>query len=333
MRSTGLRVTPDMYDVIGLVLPFFGLIALGAAAARLARLPADALGWMNVFVIYFALPALFFRLLSKTPIERLTEWSYIFGAVLSTFVIFAIMFCGSVLLSGRDVPESTMKGLASAYGNIGYMGPGMALLAFGEAAAIPVALIFCFENLMHFTVAPLMMALAGRTDRKSPALLGGIIAKIALHPFIVATLAGIAAAATGVRPPDALGRLLETLAQAAAPCALFAMGVTLALRPIGRLPKSVYPIVLLKLIAHPALCYLVLSWIGDFSSIWMYSAVMLAALPTATNVFVIGRQYGIWVERASASVLATTVVSVFTVTALLYAIASGALPPDLFPNR
>ena len=197
MRSTGLRVAPDMYDVIGLVLPFFGLIVLGVAAARLARLPADALGWMNVFVIYFALPALFFRLLSKTPIERLTEWSYIFGAVLSTFVIFAIMFCGSVLLSGRDVPESTMKGLASAYGNIGYMGPGMALLAFGEAAAIPVALIFCFENLMHFTVAPLMMALAGRTDRKSPALLGGIIAKIALHPFIVATLAGIAAAATG----------------------------------------------------------------------------------------------------------------------------------------
>ena len=193
MRSTGLRVIPDIYDVIGLVLPFFGLIVLGAAA-RLARLPADALGWMNVFIVYFALPALFFRLLSKTPIERLTEWSCIFGAVLSTFVIFAIMFCGSVLLSGRDVPESTMKGLASAYGNIGYMGPGMALPAFGEAAAIPVALIFCFENLMHFTVAPLMMALAGRTDRKSPALLGGIIAKIALHPFIVATLAGIAAA-------------------------------------------------------------------------------------------------------------------------------------------
>jgi malonate transporter len=60
--------------------------------------------------------------------------------------------------------------------------------------------------------------------------------------------------------------------------------------------------------------------------------VLLAALPTATNVFVIAQQYGVWVERASASVLITTVLSVFTVTGLLYLIKSGLLPPDLFPG-
>jgi malonate transporter len=79
------------------------------------------------------------------------------------------------------------------------------------------------------------------------------------------------------------------------------------------------------------LCYVVLSWIGNFSEIWMFSAVLLAALPTATNVFVIAQQYGVWVQRASASILITTVLSVGTVTALLYAIKTGMLPPDLFP--
>ena len=59
-----------MYDVIGLVLPFFGLIFLGFLVARLTRQPVEALGWMNTFIIYVALPALFFQLLAKTPIER-----------------------------------------------------------------------------------------------------------------------------------------------------------------------------------------------------------------------------------------------------------------------
>ena len=86
-----------MTDVIGLVLPFFGLIFLGFAVARITRQPLEALGWMNTFIIYVALPALFFQLLAKTPIERLTEWSYIFGSVFSTFVI----FCADVFDLGR----------------------------------------------------------------------------------------------------------------------------------------------------------------------------------------------------------------------------------------
>ena len=44
----------------------------------------------------------------------------------------------------------------------------------------------------------------------------------------------------------------------------------------------------------------------------MFSAVLLAALPTATNVFVIAQQYGVWVQRASASILITTLLSVGT---------------------
>lgn len=322
-----------MTDVFGLVLPFFGLILFGVIAARLAKLPGEALGWMNVFIVYFALPALFFQLLSRTPVERLTEWGYIFGSIFSTYAVFTIMFVGSVLLSRGEIAESTIKGLAAAYGNIGYMGPGLAILAFGQEAAVPVALIFCFENILHFSVAPILLALSGKSDLPPLRLAGQIVRKIVLHPFILATAVGVGAAFSGFRPPDAADRLLVILSQAAAPCALFAMGVTLALRPLKRLPATITQITLIKLAIHPALCYLVLSWIGDFSPIWVYTAVLLAALPTATNVFVIAQQYGVWVERASASILITTTVSVVTVTAILYAIKSGALPPDLFPQR
>jgi predicted permease len=320
-----------MSDVFGLVLPFFGLIFVGYIVARIARQPIEALGWMNIFVIYVALPALFFQLLSKTPIEKLTEWTFMFGSVFSTFIVFMIMFLSSLAFSRGEIAESTIRGLSAAYGNIGYMGPGLAILALGEQAAVPVALIFCFENIMHFTIAPMMMALAG-SDREPPLqLAAGVVKKIALHPFIIATAFGVAAAAFGFHAPVALDRLLDYLAKAAAPCALFAMGVTLALRPLKRVPRELGAIALLKLVLHPALCYVMLSLVGNFSATWVFAAVLLASLPTATNVFVIAQQYHVWVERASASILLTTILSVGTVTALLYFITSGMLPPDLFP--
>ncbi len=320
-----------MSDVIGLVLPFFGLIFLGYFVARITRQPVDALGWMNTFIVYVALPALFFQLLAKTPFEQLTEWTFILGAVLSTYTIFVIMFAGSMIFAGRNIAESTIKGLAAAYGNIGYMGPGLALLVFGPEAAVPVALIFCFENIVHFTVAPMMMALAGDEKQAPKQLALSVIRKIVLHPFIIATAVGIAAAYIQLRPPLPVERLLEYLSAAAAPCALFAMGVTLALRPLKRIPHELAPIALLKLILHPLVCYVVLSWVGNFSETWLFAAVLLAALPTATNVFVLAQQYHVWVERASASILLTTCISVATVTGLLYLIKGGMLPPDLFP--
>ncbi|TYR35209.1 AEC family transporter [Mesorhizobium microcysteis] len=320
-----------MADIVGLVLPFFGMILLGAVAARITRQPLEALGWMNTFIVYIALPALFFQLIARTPIEQLTEWRYIFGVLLATYLVFTIMFVGSMILSRGKIAESTIKSLAAAYGNIGYMGPGLALLAFGPEAAVPVALIFCFENAMHFAVAPMMMAFAGGEKTSPGALALSVVKKIVLHPFIIATAVGVLAAWAQFEPPAPVARLLEYLAQAAAPCALFVMGVTLALQPLRRVPAELGAIVALKLVIHPILCYVILSLIGDFSPIWMYSAVLLAALPTATNVFVIAQQYNVWVQRASASLLLTTVLSVVTLTVLLYLIRSGIMPPDLFP--
>jgi predicted permease len=119
--------------------------------------------------------------------------------------------------------------------------------------------------------------------------------------------------------------MVEILARAAAPCALFAMGVTLATRPLKRVPVELSYIVPLKLVVHPALCLALMGAMGDFDPIWVASAVLLAALPTATNVFVIGQQYGVWVERASASILISTMISVVTVTGVLYALKSGMI--------
>ncbi len=287
---------------------------------------------MNFFIIYIALPALFFNLLSQTPIDQLTNWGFIFASVLGTYCAFAIAFCAGVFSSDGDVPESTIQGLSAAYGNIGYMGPGIVLAAFGPEAAVPLALIFCFDNTLHFAIAPLMMSIGGTGPREGFAKATlKVLTRIFTHPFIIATIVGVAAAFVEFRPPDAIGKLLNYLMNAAAPCALFAMGVTIAMTPRGRIPKVMGILVPIKLIIHPLLVYLLVSWVGDFPPVWVYTAVLLSALPTATNVFVIAQQYETWIQRASSMVLVTTTLAVITVTGLLYLIQERIIPPDLFP--
>lgn len=307
-----------MSDIISLLLPFFGMILIGYVAAKLIRQPAEAMGWLNVFIIYAALPALFFKLIAKTPMEQLARMDFVGTSLLATYSIFALLFVIGVFIRKNSIAETTIQSFAGSYGNIGYMGPGIALLVFGEVAAVPVALIVCIENATHFIVAPAMMAIAGGDKRSPLKLAGDILKKVLTHPFILAVIAGFLAAGASWEPPIAFQRLIDNLAQTAAPCALFAMGVTLALRPIKRLSVEMAYIVPAKLILHPLVTYLFLTSIGTFEPIWIYSAVLLAGLPTAANVFVIGQQYQVWQERASATILISTALSVVTLTGVLY---------------
>ena len=112
------------------------------------------------------------------------------------------------------------------------MGPGLALATLGAQAAAPVALIFCFETLLFFSLVPFLMALA-RPQGRLGALALDVVRKIVLHPLVVATALGALSAALRFEPPVALDRLLQFLPNAAAPCALFTLGVTVALRPFN----------------------------------------------------------------------------------------------------
>src|SRR5205807_4065682 len=86
-----------------------------------------------------------------------------------------------------------------------------------------------------------------------------VIKRIVLHPFIIATALGVASAAIHFEPPLALDRLMQFLQNAAAPCALFALGVTVALRPLRRMPWEVPVVLAVKLIIHPIMALLFLS--------------------------------------------------------------------------
>jgi len=321
----------DLIGLFNLLAPFFGLIGLGFFCGKVVKQPESGLAWMQFFLIYVALPCLFFRLIADKPLDQLANWAFIAGTTLSTACAFLLSF-GAGWRHTKDLPQSVMQGVAGSYSNVGYMGPPLILAAIGPAASAPVVLIFLFDNLFLFSVVPLLMSVAGVERLNLAATIRRILWRVATHPFNVATAIGIVASYLHLELPGPLDQMVTWLSGSAAPCALFLLGVTVAMRPLRSVPGEVPALVAIKLILHPLLVWVVLSAIGDFGQTWTYAAMVMAALPPALNIFVISTQYNVGVERASACVLIGTLVSILTLTAVLYLTTkTGTLPYDLFP--
>ncbi len=313
-------------DVLNLTLPLFGLVLLGWLAARWKKIPESGLGWMQFYIIYVALPALFFQLLRQTPIEQLANVRFVLATTGATFLVFTLAFLFGRYQQKNDIPTATIQGVAGAYSNIGYMGPGLTLSALGEAAVVPTALIFCFDNALLFTLTPLLMALGAKSaGAQGEGILQVLLKRVLLHPFILATLAGVTAAWLHLQLPVALEQILNNLKNSAAPCALFAMGVVIAHQKASIRSMDVGVLLFIKMLIHPVLIYCLLRWAGITDPVWIQTAVLMAALPPALNIFVLAQQYGVYAHRASSIVLLGTLIAAVTVTLLLYAIRLGWL--------
>ena len=100
-------------------------------------------------------------------------------------------------------------------------------------------------------------------------------------------------------------------------------------RSLKKMPWEVPFLTAVKLVLHPVLMFLLLSLFGPFDQLWVDTAILMAALPPALNVFVFARQYDTWVEQASGAVLVGTIVSVLTLTSVMWMVKTGTLPPLL----
>ena len=321
---------PAFAGVIDLALPFFGLIGLGFICGRMFDFGEEGLAWVNVYIVYAALPSLMFTLVSKTPIAELLNFRFVVCTVGATITAVAVAVAVGMKASKGNAQESSIQALVGGYANIGYMGPGLTFAALGSGSAAPTALIFVADTIFLFSAVPLLMT-AGRADGESIVrLIGRALVRALTNPFNLSVFIAVIAAYFAWQPPAPIARMTTLLSGSAAPSALFALGVTVALRPMKRVAPELPFLLAIKLIGHPLIVYAYLSAMGGFARVWTFTAVLMASLPPALNVFVMASQYRVYVERASSAILIGTLVSVVTVTGMLWLITTGQLPLSLF---
>ena len=304
-----------MLDVLNISIPFFALIFLGFGAHAIGFIDVAGARTMSKFAFYVTLPPFMFLKITASDPAAILNWGFIWRYESSTILIYLTAALIAQLLFRLGRLESGIFGLNVAYPNYGYMGIPLAILAFGDEAALPMALILFADTIVLLTLTACFVS---GNEGGPVATIKRISFTMIANPLVIAVLAGLLFSSSGLilpRIPQQLGTLL---AGAAAPAALFALGATLFRQPVRAAAAEVSAISLLKLILHPLLVALFFLGLPGQEPLWVKVAILSSCLPVAANVFMLANHYGAYTGRTASAILMSTALASATVPIILY---------------
>jgi len=299
-----------MTDILfSVVFPIFALTALGYLCGRLHVFhEADAVA-INKFVFFISLPMLAFRLVAGVDFGEF-PWVLVMGVLAVEFLAYGASFFIVRVFFRRSAAESVLLGLAAAYPNHILFVQPVAVLLFGEGIAIPMTAIIVIDTTIVFGVAVVLMDTFAVTHR-SPMRLAKQYAK---NPLILSIVIGWIASLGNVYIPEGLDLFLRFSGRAAAPAALFALGILLSLRPAFANPALPLTVTAMKVIAQPLLAWGVLVAYLGMNQTEAMPGMMLAAGPSALTSFVLAVNYKVRVDAIAQSILYTVVATLFSLS-------------------
>jgi hypothetical protein len=312
-------------NVLLVTFPFFALVLAGYMAAKRRMLPLEAIPGLNGFVLFFALPAMLYRFGSTTPIADLLDASVAGVYLLCALVMVA--FCIALTLNARiRWNDASLGALVAAFPNTGFMGVPLIAALLSPSAVGPVIVLILVDMVVTSSLCIALSQLGsddGHGEGGGRAMM--VAARKALrgvvgNPMPWAILLGALASAVQFTLPAPVEKTVWLLADAASPVALFTIGAVLARSQIQAnhpMPLADYlPVALMKLLLHPVLVGLVgLAAIqlgvplDPFSLTVM---VLVAALPSASNVSLLAERLGADNGRIARIILVSTAAAFFT---------------------
>ncbi|WP_439499263.1 AEC family transporter [Bosea sp. (in: a-proteobacteria)] len=299
-----------MLSSLLVVLPVFGLIALGYLA-RWVRLVRETTGeGLSDFVFVLAVPCLLFKTLARADIPSSQPWGYWISYFAGLAIVWALATLVAHRVFSRKGPELVVSGFAAAQSNTVFVGVPMILKAYGDAGAVPLGLLLAVHLPVTMTIATLLAE--GRS-----ASVTMLVRRLFTHPIIIGILLGSAARPIIDLIPAPLWTIVDLLAGAAVPCALISLGI--AMRRYGLASGLGLPVVLsgLKLGLHPLIVYVLATQVFAMPAHWSGVAVLFAACPCGINAYLFAERYRQGVADASSAIALSTMVSLFTTAAWL----------------
>src|SRR5262249_12063706 len=143
------------------------------------------------------------------------------------------------------------------------------------------------------------------------------------NPAVISPLLGIMFAMTGLPLPKVATNYLDLMAAAVGPGALFSLGLSLSDRKLMGNVGEVMWLSTLKLIVNPILTFALVNYLFAMDPFWSTAVVILSAMPSGANAYIIAQQYNVHVETISSAVVVSTGISVITVSLLLIWLGVG----------
>ncbi|APZ52380.1 AEC family transporter [Salipiger abyssi] len=295
-------------------VPFFALIGLGYGAGRTRFFSEAATAALTKFVFYFALSAMLFRFSATLSISEIFDARLASGYLWGSLAVYAV---GSAVAFARrlDVQTAAIEAQCVCTGNTGFLGVPMLALLFGPEAVAPIILILSID-LIVFSSLLVILVTGAREGRMSLRVFRTVGVGLLKNPMIVSIVAGLLVSASELPLPGVATEFLTMLGNAATPCALFAIGASLASKSAERMAVAGW-LSFAKLVLHPLFVAAGLYLFFPVTPFQAAVAVSAAALPVAGNVFMLAQHYGVAPQRVSAAILISTAASIFTVSTVI----------------
>jgi malonate transporter and related proteins len=300
-------------DVLFITLPIFSLIGLGWAGAKLGLFDGDVGAGLSRFVFWLAFPALLLISMAKAPAPDAAMASNI-GIWLGVLLAFQVIARLGARVLGLDRQAQAGVAMASSCANTAFLGTAVLVSLVGPGILPAAAAFVAVENIVIVSIAVAGLKLA-KTDKAGLLAVGKTALTGLLNPTSVGAAIGFIISLSGQTLPPALVRPLEMLGSAASPCGLVALGIVMATMTT-RITQDWHGttlVVALKCVALPIAMWTAFTFAGAPAQITLAASV-LAACPSAVNVFIQARQADVWADGAATAVFVTTLVSIIGVS-------------------
>jgi predicted permease len=280
--------------------PVFILAAIGFAWVRAGF--DYRMEFVTRLAMTISLPSLIFVTLMQTEIDPKALTTVSLAAVVAYAGVTLAMWL--LALAFRLEMRTYLAPLI--FGNTGNLGLPLALFAFGSDGLGYAVVIFAIMAVYSFTAG--IWLVSG----------GGSLVKVVKEPLVAGTLLGALFLWQGWHTPEVVTNTLKLLGQIAIPLMLLTLGVAVArFRPqhLGRAAV----LSLIKFAACTAIGWAAGRWFG-LPPVAFAVLVLQVSTPVAVTSYLLAEKYGADSEAVAGLVVASTLISVLGLPAILAAV-------------
>jgi predicted permease len=220
--------------------------------------------------------------------------------------------------------DAAFGALVGAFPNTGFMGVPLLVALLGTAAAGPAIVTIVIDMVITTSLCIALSRLDGAGQQGVGQAAKNALLGVVKNPLPWAILLGTLFSAFQIELPGPVEKTVALLGDAASPVALFTIGAVLARsqkiahhEQHGPLTwKDYVPVALIKLFLHPALVLVVglaaISMGAPIDPFALKVMVLVAALPSASNVAMLSERFGADNGRIARIILVSTAAAFLT---------------------
>lgn len=305
----------DFALIFSIIAPVTLLVALGAGSRRLGVFNDTVETGLIAFITKLAIPLLLFRIVYTGDLPPSPPWTLWLGYFAGVAVVYPLGMAAMQLLFKREQAVGVIGGVSAGFANTVLVGIPVVSAAYGEAGLLILSLLLVVHLPIMVLISTLLMSGGKEGERQSwYAPFVSTAKTLAKNTLVMGLVFGFLTRISGIVLPGPFMTVLDWLADAAIPCALVALGMSVARYGVKGNVAPVLILSALKLMLMPLVVFIATRYLLPLPVLHANVMILTAAAPTGINAYLIAGYFGTGLRISASTITVTTAASFVTLS-------------------